>query len=324
MRLTDNLKKQLLFGMLRIRSVQERIHDAYLDNNMHTPVHLYTGQEAIAVGVCAALRGDDAISSSHRGHGHYLAKGGDLPAMMAELHGRATGCAKGYGGSMHLIAPEIGHLGSSSIVGGGIPIGTGHALAFALRREKRVSVVFLGDGASEEGVFYESCNFAILKRLPVVFILENNGWAVCSPLHNREGTRNVFHKGIDAERLFTGLEDGNDVEKVYRSASNAVEWARSGHGPAFLEYTTYRIAGHAGCQSQDAVGYRDPHEVEEWQKRCPVQNYMNKLLEQGVVTKELRAEWEEAIAKEITAAFEFALSSPFPEPLTRSARLFCG
>ena len=309
--------------MLRIRRVQERINDAYLDNNMHTPVHLYTGQEAIAVGVCAVLHKDDAISSNHRGHGHYLAKGGDLAAMIAELHGRATGCAQGYGGSMHLIAPEVGHLGSSSIVGGGIPIGTGHALAFALRREKRVSAVFLGDGASEEGVFYESCNFAILKRLPVVFILENNGWSVCSPLRNRECTPNVFHKGVDKQCLFTCLEDGNDVEKVYRSAFKAVEWARSGNGPAFIEYTTYRIAGHAGCQSQDVTGYRDPEEIEDWRKRCPVNNYMEKLLEQDLVTKELCAEWEEALTDEITAAFDFALSSPFPEPLTKSARLFC-
>ena len=309
--------------MLRIRRVQERIDAVYLDDNMHTPVHLYTGQEAIAVGVCSVLRLDDVISSNHRGHGHYLAKGGDLPAMIAELHGRATGCAKGYGGSMHLVAPKVGHLGSSSIVGGGIPIGTGHALAFALRGEKRVSAIFLGDGASEEGVFYESCNFAILKRLPVVFILENNGWSVCSPLHNRQATPNVFHKGIDPQRLFTRLEDGNDVEKVYRSALEAVEWARSGNGPAFLEYATYRLAGHAGCVSQDAVGYRDHYEVEEWRKRCPVQNYIDCLLEQGLVTKELCSEWEEALAREITAAFDFALSSPFPEPLAKSARLFC-
>lgn len=323
MSITEERKKQLLYGMLRIRRVQERIHDAYLDNNMHTPVHLYTGQEAIAVGVCAALRRDDVISSNHRGHGHYLAKGGDLAAMIAELHGRATGCARGYGGSMHLVAPEVGHLGSSSIVGGGIPIGTGHALAFALRREDRVSAIFLGDGASEEGVLYESCNFAILKRLPAVFILENNGWAVCSPLHKRESVPNVFHGGIDARHLFTGREDGNDVEKVYRSAARAVEWARAGKGPAFLEYTTYRMAGHAGCASQDATGYRDPHEVEAWRMRCPVQKYRDSLLEQDVVTRALLAEWEEELAGEITAAFDFALASPFPEPLAESARLFC-
>lgn len=314
---------RLLRGMLRIRRVQERIHDRYLENNMHTPVHLCIGQEAIAVGVCEALRTEDVISSNHRGHGHYLAKGGNLGAMIAELHGRATGCSHGYGGSMHLVATEVGHLGSSSIVGGGIPLGTGHALAFRMRGEPRVSVVFLGDGASEEGVFYESCNFAVLKRLPVVYVLENNGWAVCSPTARRERGPNVFHAGVSPEDLFTRRGYGNDVEKVYLLAAEAVERARSGKGPAFLEFETYRMGGHAGCAAQDARGYRSPEEVAAWAKQCPLHTYAEELLRSGVISEARIAKWEEEIAEEIDAAFDAALAAPFPGPLHETHRLFC-
>lgn len=313
---------RLLRGILRIRRVQERIHDRYLENDMHTPVHLCIGQEAIAVGVCATLRTDDVISSNHRGHGHYLAKGGNLDAMIAELHGRATGCSHGYGGSMHLVAPEAGHLGSSSIVGGGIPIGTGHALAFALRGEPRVSVVFLGDGASEEGVFYESCNFAMLRRLPVVYVLENNGWAVCSPTARRERGPNVFHVGARPEDLFTRRGQGNDVEEVYTLAAEAVERARIGKGPAFLEFATYRMGGHAGCAAQDTKGYRSPDEVAAWAERCPLHTYTAQLLRSGDVDEEILTTWEDEIAREISRAFDAALTAPFPGPLHETSRLF--
>lgn len=196
-----DLKKEMYFDMLRIRHVEERIEAEYLDNEMRTPVHLCIGQEGIAVGACKALRRDDTISSSHRSHGHYLAKGGNLDAMVAELHCRTTGCSKGFGGSMHLVDTSVGHLGSSSIVGGGIPIGTGHALAFSLRGEERVSVVFLGDGAAEEGVLYESINFAVLKRLPVIYVVENNRVAVCSPLESRQPGPLIFHKAYNSDQL---------------------------------------------------------------------------------------------------------------------------
>ena len=316
-------RRHLFAQMLRIRRVQERIHDRYLENMMQTPVPLCTGPEAIAVGVCAALRADDVISSNHRGHGHYLAKGGDLRAMIAELHGRATGCSRGYGGSMHLIDTAVGHLGSSSIVGGGIPIGTGHALAFAMRGQDAVSVVFLGDGASEEGVFYESCNFAILHRLPVIFVLENNGIAVCSPLHQREACPKVFHKGVASDQMLTHRGYGNDVEEVYAIASRAVERARAGQGPAFLEFETYRLEGHAGCKSQDAQNYRDIEQWHLWEQRCPVRNYREKLVAQGHLSQVDIDILERAIAEEIDAAFAFALSSPFPGPLQETGIVYC-
>ncbi|GHT86067.1 pyruvate dehydrogenase E1 component subunit alpha [Spirochaetia bacterium] len=305
-------KKALLYSMLRIRRTEERIEAEYLNDQMRTPVHLYIGQEAIAAGTCAVLRTDDTISSNHRSHGHYLAKGGDLNAMIAELHCRATGCSKGFGGSMHLIDTTVGHLGSSSIVGGGIPIGTGHALAFMMRGEDRVSVVFLGDGASEEGVFYESINFAVLKKLPVIYVLENNGIAVCSPLKNRQPGPSIFHRAYPQEQLSTACIDGNNVEDIYGVASAAVQRARQGKGPSFIECKTYRILGHLGTASQDVTGYRDPSEVEVWRNKCPIETYKKQLLEEGILSPEKINEMEDTITKEIAAAFSFALSSPFP------------
>ena len=309
--------------MLRIRRLQERIDVEYLQDNMRTPVHLCIGQEAIAVGVCSALQKDDVISSNHRGHGHYLAKGGNMSSLVAELHCRTTGCSHGYGGSMHIIDTSIGHLGSSSIVAGGVPIGTGYGLAFYMRNEPRVSVVFLGDGASEEGVFYESIHFAVLKKLPVVFVLENNRWAVCSPLKNRKNARSIFHTGYDAVKLKSWELDGNNVELVHSVAQEAVMRARTGDGPSFIECHTYRIPGHAGCKAQDPPGYRDTREIEEWQQRCPVVSYQDALLKSNLLNSEMLEQIERDISKEIDDAFAFALSSPLPEPKDAMGTVYC-
>lgn len=309
--------------MLRIRRLQERIDAEYLQDNMRTPVHLCIGQEAIAVGVCAALQKDDVISSNHRGHGHYLAKGGDMSRLVAELHCRTTGCSHGYGGSMHIIDTSVGHLGSSSIVAGGIPIGAGYGLAFHMRKEPRVSVVFFGDGASEEGVFYESIHFAVLKKLPVVFILENNKWAVCSPLKQRKNARSVFHTGYDSAALTSWELDGNDVELVHNAARDAVQRARDGEGPSFIECHTYRISGHAGCKAQDPKGYRDALEIEAWQKLCPLSRYRTQLQESGILGAESLCQIEAEISNEIDGAFEFALSSPLPDPKDVMGTVYC-
>jgi pyruvate dehydrogenase E1 component alpha subunit len=322
MSLTTEARRGLLRTMLRIRRVQERIESEYLKDEMKTPVHLYIGQEAIATGVCATLRKDDAINSNHRSHGHYLAKGGDLKAMMAELFCRTTGCSKGYGGSMHLVDVEHGNLGTSAIVGGGIPIGTGLGLAFQMQKLDRVSVVFFGDGAADEGTLYESLNFAMLKNLPVVYVMENNGWAVCSPTATRHCGDNVFHKGAE-DRLFSAKIDGNDPEAVYETTLKAVERARRGEGPSFIECTTYRILGHAGCVTQDPKGYRDPAEIESWRERCPVCAYQGKLLADGVVDATFLAAAESEIAAEIDAAFDFARQSPLPTAADLHQNLFC-
>ena len=278
--LTREDQQRLYFGMLRIRKLQLKIESLYLDNEMKTPVHLYIGQEAVAVGVCANLSNEDFICSTHRSHGHYLAKGGNLRALVAELYCKETGCSKGRGGSMHLVDVGVGHYGSSSIVGGGIPIGTGLALAIHMKKQNRVSVIFFGDGAADEGVLYESINFAVLKKLPVIFVLENNQYSVCSPVSNRQVGDNIFHS-IRSELMFTKKIDGNDVLEVYETARHAVDHARLGLGPSFIECMTYRIRGHAGCESQDLNGYRKSEEVEKWKEKCPLLSYQKKLLASG-------------------------------------------
>lgn len=290
---------------------------------MKTPVHLCIGQEAIAVGVCRALRLDDYIQSNHRGHGHYLAKGGDLKALIAELHCRTTGCSGGYGGSMHLVDVAVGHLGSSSIVGGGIPIGVGLGLSIKMKDEDKVSVVFFGDGAADEGVMYESVNFAMLKKLPVIFVLEDNKWAVCSPRDVRQCQDNVFLKGANPNKLFATKIDGNDVGAVYSTACQAVQRARDGQGPSLLVCDTYRILGHAGCKAQDPAGYRDQTEIDQWGEQCPVMLEQLGLLRANLISPEELDEKEAQIKAEIDEAFSYALSSPLPTGQDLNKNLFC-
>jgi len=298
--------------MLRIRKVQLRIESLYHLDEMKTPVHLCIGQEAVAVGVCANLRRDDYISSNHRSHGHYLAKGGDLNRLIAELYCRKTGCSKGRGGSMHVVDVSVGHFGSSSIVGGGIPIGTGHALAIKMKKEDRVSVVFFGDGAADEGVLYESVNFAILKKLPVVYIYENNQWSVYSHVSARQYGENIFHR-TPAKHMFTTIVDGNSVLEVYEAAHEAVERARAGAGPSFVECKTYRMRGHAGAGSDADLGYRTEEEIAAWEEKCPVATFRARLLNDQVISEPQLAEMEKEIDAEIDEAFRFAQQSPLPQ-----------
>jgi TPP-dependent pyruvate/acetoin dehydrogenase alpha subunit len=317
-----NLAREILVAlyhdMLRIRKVQLRIESLYPLDEMKTPIHLCIGQEAVAVGVCAQLNKDDYISSSHRGHGHYLAKGGDLKALLAELYCRETGCSKGRGGSMHLVDTSVGHMGSSSIVGGGIPIGTGLALAIRMRRENRISVVFFGDGAADEGVLYESINFAMLKKLPVVYIYENNQFSVCSPVTSRQVGEVIFHS-TPPEYLYTRVVDGNSVLEVYAAAKEAINRSRGGHGPSFIECKTYRVRGHAGAGSDAKLGYRSAEEIAFWEEKCPVATFLSKLRQEGVITEEEVAGMEKEIEQEIDEAFRFAQESPLPtgEQLTQ-------
>jgi pyruvate dehydrogenase E1 component alpha subunit len=320
--MNDAVKSALYRTMLRIRRVQEHIEALYLLDAMKTPVHLCIGQEAIAAGVCLALGPEDSIQSNHRGHGHYLAKGGSLDALIAELHCKSTGCSGGFGGSMHLVDVSVGHLGSSSIVAGGIPIGTGIGLAMQMRRTNLVSVVFFGDGAADEGVLYESLNFAMLKRLPVVYVLEDNRWAVCSPREARQSGDNVFLRGADPDRLFTARIDGNDALLVHETANVAVARARSGAGPSLLVCDTYRVLGHAGCKAQEPGGYRDASEIEQWTARCPVSRLKARLTAEGVLDAVTEGVIETEIAAEIDAAFTFAVTSPLPRDMDLPKHLF--
>ncbi|MCL4370461.1 MAG: thiamine pyrophosphate-dependent dehydrogenase E1 component subunit alpha [Chloroflexi bacterium] len=301
----------LYYSMLRIRKVQLRIESLYHLDEMKTPVHLCIGQEAIPVGVSAHLTRDDYISSNHRGHGHYLAKGGDLSALIAELYCKKTGCSKGFGGSMHLVDSSVGHLGSSSIVGGGIPIGTGLALAIQMQKQPRVSVVFFGDGAADEGVLYESINFAMLRQLPVVFVFEDNGFAVCSRTHVRQRWPLLFHSA-PSELLHTTTVDGNSVLEVYEAAQVAVQRARSGLGPSLIECRTYRMRGHSGAGSDAKLGYRTEEEIGDWERKDPVGAFRDKLLAEGVSTHRQLEEFELAIDAEIDQAFQLAQESPLP------------
>lgn len=314
--------QRLYYGMLRIRRLQLRIEEHYLDNEMKTPVHLYIGQEAVAVGVCANLSREDYINSSHRSHGHYLAKGGNLKALVAELYCKETGCSKGRGGSMHLVDVSVGHYGSSSIVGGGIPIGTGMGLSIKMKKQNLVSVIFFGDGAADEGVFYESVNFAILKKLPVIFVLENNHYSVCSHVSSRQASGNPFH-AMPEELLLAGKVDGNDVVEVYRTAGEAVQRARNGLGPSFLEYETYRVRGHAGVPSQDAQGYRSCEEVEQWEARCPIKLLETKLLATGVITPAEIDAMQKRIEAELDDAFSAARQDRLPPTEHLHHYLFC-
>jgi TPP-dependent pyruvate/acetoin dehydrogenase alpha subunit len=315
-------KIEIFYTMLRIRMVQESIGACYLQDEMKTPIHLCIGQEAIASGVCGALIKDDYISSNHRSHGHYLAKGGNLNALMAELFGRIDGCSKGFGGSMHLVDTSVGHLGSSSIVGGCIPIGTGLGLAIKMRKTDQVSAVFFGDGAADEGVLYESLNFAMLKKLPVIYILENNKWSVCSHVSVRQPDRNIFHCA-SRDLLMTAQIDGNDVMAVYEKTCEAVSRARGGLGPSFIECDTYRMSPHAGCVAQDSQGYRDPEELEFWRTRCPVEKFKGALIKENILTAQDIESMEKRIAAEIEAAFTFAKASPRPEADDLGKNLFC-
>jgi len=307
------LLKRLHADMLRIRRVEERIAELYPQQEMRCPVHLCIGQEAAATGVCAALGPQDRVFGNHRSHGHYLAKGGDLKALLAELYGRETGCAGGRGGSMHLVDPEAGFLGATSILSSSIPIAVGAALAATLCGEPRVAVTFFGDGATEEGIFYESLNFAALKRLPVIFVCENNLYSV----HSSLAVRRPAGLGLCPMAEGLGVEshgdDGNDVLAVYRRTMEAAAKCRRGEGPVFLELRTYRWLEHCGPDPDINLGYRTSAEVDAWKRRCPIARIEGLLGEGGLLSPREVAALEERLRVEIDEAVDFARSSPFPD-----------
>lgn len=297
--------------MLRIRRVEEALADRYADQEMRCPMHLYIGQEAIAVGVCAVLSPRDVMFSNHRAHGHYLAKGGSLNAMIAELYGRSSGCCGGRGGSMHLIDVTVGFMGATPIVGGTVPLAVGAAWASVLRGEDRISVVFFGDGCFEEGVVHESMNFAALHRLPVVFVCENNDFSVYTNLRDRQPDRPIYQVA-QAHGLAAYMGDGNNVLEVTRLAQTCAENARRGAGPQFLELHTYRWREHCGPNFDDGLNYRSAVEIEEGIESCPIANYSKALLKEWPAFALDSARFESEIREEIDEAFNFALSSEKP------------
>lgn len=311
----------LLRSMLRIRLVEEALADRYAEQEMRCPMHLCIGQEAIAVGMCAALRPHDGVFSNHRAHGHFLAKGGNLNAMVAELYGRSGGCCGGRGGSMHLIDLAAGFIGSTPIVGGTVPLAVGAAWAAALKGENKVYVVFFGDGCFEEGVIHESMNFAVLHRLPVIFVCENNGFSVYTRLNQRQPQRPIYRVAA-AHGLAAYICDGNDIEATVNIAIEVVDAARRGGGPQFLELNTYRWREHCGPNFDNELSYRSPSEIDIGLAGCPIARFTEKLLLTNPTIDAEVAQFKAEICIEIDAAFEFALSSPKPSIDSATERVY--
>jgi TPP-dependent pyruvate/acetoin dehydrogenase alpha subunit len=296
--------------MLKVRHFEDRVKDLFAAGEMPGFVHLYLGQEAVAVGACAPLNDDDYITSTHRGHGHIIAKGGDVKLMMAELYGKATGYNKGKGGSMHIADPRLGILGANGIVGAGLPIATGAGLSAKLRDSGQVAVCFFGDGASNQGTFHEAINIAAAFDLPVVYVCENNLYAVGTRQSDVRKVEDIADRGVGY--AIPGLAiDGNDAIAVYEACKEAVDRARAGMGPTLIECKTYRWRTHFEGEPDT---YRPPEEVEAWMRREPIAPYRKALIEQGVLTEAQAAEIETNVLEELNQAVEFARQSPLPEP----------
>jgi len=296
--------------MLGIRRFEERVRYLFLEGIMPGTIHQYDGQEACAVGVCFALEDGDTIASTHRPHGHALAKGLTFKEMMAELFGKTTGCCKGKGGSMHLGNMEKGMLPAIAIVGGNIPIVTGMALAFKLESRKNVAVSFFGDGASNEGAFHEGINLASMYNLPAVFVCENNLYGASTHVTTVCKAENIADRacayGIDGV-----VADGNDVLAVYEAAEKVIGKARNGGGPSILELKTFRRCGHS---RRDAKAYMRKEDVEYWMARDPIPMFADKLLKAGVCSEEDLKRISAEVDSEIEEAVEYAQASPDPKP----------
>lgn len=297
--------ERLYRSLQRIRRAEEVIADIYPSDKIKSPVHLSIGQEAVAVGVCDALRADDVVSGTYRSHASYIAKGGDLKAMFAELYGKATGCAGGKAGSMHLIDMGNNVMGSSAVVGTTVPIALGYAYAIKRRREDRVVVTFFGDGATEEGVFHESLNFAALKQLPVLFVLENNQFAIHQPLDKRWATDRICER-VETYGIPTARFADSNVEAIHQHTQDAIRTIRAGGGPAFMECVTYRWREHVGPGEDYDAGYRPRADMEAWQGKDEVAR-LGAALDDAQ-----RARIDAEIEQQIAAAVEFAEQSPFP------------
>jgi len=296
--------------MLEIRYFEEKVYELYGKNLVPGTIHLYAGQEAVAVGVCANLRKNDYITSTHRGHGHCIAKGADLKRVMAEILGRKTGYCKGKGGSMHIADFNVGMLGATAVVGAGLPIAAGAGLSIKLRGTDQVVACFFGDGASNQGTFHEAINMAAIWRLPVLFVCENNLYAMGTRQSMVMLIENVADRAV-AYGIPGVVVDGNDVLAVYEVAEKAVERARKGEGPTLIECKTYRHKGHSRF---DPATYRPKEEVEAWLKKDPISRFRKKLLEMGIFTESEAESIEREVDIKIEDAVKFALESPYPKP----------
>jgi len=298
--------------MLKIRRFEEKVAEGVREKKVICPAHLYTGQEAVATGVCANLRKDEYIFGTHRGHGIYIARGGNLKTLMSEIFGRRTGCSKGKGGSMHIVAPEVGILGTSSIVGGTIPLAVGSALASIMQGNNRIAVAFFGDGATDEGVFHECLNFASIKKLPVIFVCENNRYSSHLHISFRQPQKNIVR--FAKVHNMVGIQvDGNNVLDVYKAARKAVEDARHRSIPTLLECMVNRWRGHVGPNWDYHVGLRSKEQVDKWKENCPIKTFGKFLLKQKILSHSKMKEISDHVDEEIEAAVRYAEDSPYPE-----------
>jgi len=314
--------RELLRQMLYLRRFEEKIVEVYPRQDMKSPVHLYIGQEAVAVGCCAHLRRDDQLFTNHRSHGHCLAKGADPFSLYAEFYGRVDGCCHGKGGSMHPAYPELGIPGTSAIVGGGIPLAVGAALAAKRLGTDRVTICFFGDGAAEQGSFHEGLSFASLKQLPVVFVCENNLYAVASPLNQRQPAASIADRAR-GHALPAQEVDGNDVCAVHQAAAAAVARARAGNGPSLLECRTYRWKGHVGPDCDSLRGCRSKDEIDGWIARCPITLVRHALQDQHLLDDATFSAWQQEIDQLLDTALEQARASSLPGTGDLLRHIYC-
>ncbi len=312
MELSRHQLLSLYTTMVRIRLFEERVQDLYARGLIPGLAHLYVGQEAVAAGVCGQLEPQDYITSTHRGHGHVIAKGAELRYMMAELFGKKTGYCKGKGGSMHIADVSIGILGANGIAGGGIPIAVGAALSSKLRGTDQVTVCFFGDGSSNNGVFHEGLNLASVRRLPVVFVCENNFYGISVSQKQHQLIEDISVRSI-AYGMPGVTVDGNDVVAVFQEAGKAIRRARAGEGPTLLECKTYRWRGHHEGDPNQGRRYRSMEEVQKWMERCPIKRLEQTLVAKRVASRKGLQEIWERVRGEMEAAVQYAQESPFPE-----------
>jgi len=310
----NNLSKEFLAklfkDMLKIRYFENKVVELYSNGTMPGLAHLYIGEEAVAVGVCSALREHDFVASTHRGHGHVIAQGADLNKMMAEILGKKTGYCKGKGGSMHIIDMKKGLLGANGIVAAGIPIATGAGYSAKYQKTDQVSVAFFGDAASNHGNFHESINMAAAWKLPVIYVCENNLYGISVDIRKVTNTENIADRAC-AYGIPGKIVDGNDVLAVYRTAQEAVKRARRGLGPTLIECKTYRWKGHH--LADPGIVYRAEKERNEWLKKCPIKCFKEKLINEKMFSKEEIASFEKEIKMLIEEAADYAINSPLPE-----------
>jgi pyruvate dehydrogenase E1 component alpha subunit len=319
--LNKNQCLELYEKMVTIRMFEEKAIELFQHNLIRGNVHPCIGQEAVSVGACSSLRRDDYMLNTHRGHGNCIAKGADLRLMMAELMGKSTGYCKGKGGSMHIADFEGGNLGANGIVGGGIPIAVGAGISIQNRGTDQVVACFFGDGATNQGTFHESLNLAALWKLPVIFVCENNQYALSTPIREAISISRISERatayGIPGMSI-----DGNDIVEVYLKTKEAVQRARGGEGPTLLDCVTYRFFGHFTGDPGRGITYRSKEEMDQWLNRCPIKQFKERLIQEKIMTEETGKAIEANVKASIEEAVQFAKESPFPSPEEAAQDLF--